>query len=135
MTIRTINMPSKIGYGILLPAAVFLAYQFALIETTRDDGTWAGITLFFGLAWIMPGILLMNCWLIPFQWQRKRSAFLAGMMLPIVIGIFELFWLLGSGKEATILSTLLKWPALSLFLLFVPLIASIAYTVIRRGDH
>lgn len=51
MTIRTINMSGKIGYGILLPAAIFLAYQFVSIEATRGDGTWAGKTLFFGWAW------------------------------------------------------------------------------------
>lgn len=131
-----LSITTKIGYGILLPSLAFLAYQFTLIETTRGDGSWAGITLFFGLAWIMPGLLLMNCWVIPLRWQQKRSVFFSGLILPFVIGIAELIWLHGSSEMAIAIQTVLFGSSirirLFILLLFAPLVASIAHAAMRR---
>jgi hypothetical protein len=130
---------AKIGYGILLPIAVFLAFQFALIESTRGDGTFTGMLLFFGLAWILPAMVVMNCWVIPLRWRRKRSVFLAGLLLPCVIGAVEALFAHPPSMMKKINGELyLGSPfqvKLYICLLFVQLAVSIVYALRRRGKN
>jgi hypothetical protein len=94
-TNHQVSTPSKIGYGILLPEIVFVAYQLILIGSTSGTGSWDGMGVFFGSVFIVPGLLVANCWVIPIHWEQKGSAFLAGLMTPAVIGAIEFFWLYG----------------------------------------
>jgi hypothetical protein len=137
---RQVSTLSKIAYGLLLPDAVFIAYQFILIGSISGTGSWDGMLIFYGSLFIVPGQLAANCWVIPFQWGRKDSVFLAGMMIPAVIGAIEFLWLYGPNKIRWTINSARSAPSfgtcLFVLLLFAPLLISIVYAIRRRlhGD-
>lgn len=128
---------SKIGYGIVLSETVFVAYQLTLIGSTSGTGSWDGMTIFFGTLFIVPGLLVANCWVIPIQWSRRGTIFFAGLMVPAVIGVIEFLWLYGSDKIRWAIKSAMSAPSfgtwLFIFLLFTPLFISIIYAVRSRS--
>lgn len=135
-----VSIPSKIGYGILLPLMIFIVYQFILIGSQDGTGSWDGMSLFFGSLFIVPGLLIANCWVIPIRWSKRRVVFLTGLGLPAVIGAVEFFWLFGPHKlRWAINSTMVApfpWIWLFVVLLFSPLLISVIGAIRRRlhGD-
>lgn len=136
-TTRTINLLSKIGFGILLPAMIFVAYQFILIIWTDHSGSYDGALIIFGFLGV-PGLMVAGCWVIPNQWGRRGSVFLAGLLIPAVVGAVEFFWLWAPINTRVAIGTTIGEPYfvwmlwLFGFLMFVPLFISIAYAIRRR---
>lgn len=127
---------AKIGYGILLSDIVFVAYQFILIKSTEGSESWDGMLIFFGTLFIAPGLLVANCWVIPYPWKRKGIAWLAGLMIPAVIGAIEFLWLHGPDKVRWAIKSAMAaplWVWLFILLPFVPLLISVMYTIRRRS--
>lgn len=135
-----ISTLSKIGYGILLPNIIFVAYQYILINSTSGSGSWDGMTIFFGSLFIVPGLLVANCWVTPIQWRRKSSIFVAGLMIPAVIGAISFLWLYGPDKIRWAIKSIKAAPPLEVWLFillfFAPLLISVIYAIRRRfhGD-
>jgi hypothetical protein len=138
-SVNGVSFAAKIGFGILLPVATFVAYQLALIGSTSGTGSWDGMTIFFGSIVIVPGLLVLNCWVIPVRWVQKRLVFLAGAMLPAVIGFVEYFWLHGPYKIRGAINAAFvapgTWIWFFIIMLFAPLIVSLAYALTRRRKH
>lgn len=61
--------------------------------------------IFFGSLVIVPGLLVLNGWVIPVRWGRRRCVFLAGVMLPVVIGVIEYFWLHGPSRTRSAINS------------------------------
>lgn len=136
MTNYTISVPGKIGYGILLPEIVFVICQFALIGSKSGTGSWDGMSIFFGSIFIVPGLLLANCWVIPIRWKKRRGVFIAGLGIPALIGAIEYLWLLGPSKIRWAINSIMAgsfpWIWLIVLLLFMPLFISVIYAIRRR---
>lgn len=126
------SLGARLGYGVLLPVTVFIGHQFALIESTSGTGSWDGMSLFFGSLVIVPGLVLLNGWVIPLQWKRRLTVLLAGLLLPASIGLTEYVWLYGpSPMRAAINAAFVApfiWVWAFTLLLCVPLV-----TVILRA--
>jgi hypothetical protein len=135
-SLNKVSLVAKIGLGILLPVATFVGYQAALIGSTSGTGSWDGMGIFFGSIVIVPGLLVLNCWVIPVRWVKKRSVFLAGAMLPAVIGFVEYFWLHGPYKIRGAINAVFvapgTWIWFFIIMLFTPLIVSLTYALARR---
>ncbi len=138
-SVNKVSLVAKIGLGILLPVATFVAYQTALIGSTSGTGSWDGMGIFFGSIVIVPGLLVLNCWVIPVRWVQKRSVFLAGAMLPAAIGLVEYLWLHGPYKIRGAINAAFvapgTWIWFFIIMLFAPLIVSLAYALARRRKH
>ncbi|HRD50311.1 MAG: hypothetical protein JNK95_03640 [Candidatus Competibacter sp.] len=130
------SLVARIGYGVLLPVAVFISYQFTLIESTSGTGSWDGMGLFFGSLFIVPGLVLLNGWVIPLRWERRLALFLAGLILPAVVGLAEYGWLYGpSPIRAAINAAFVApfvWVWVFAFLLCAPLGTVILRAIWRR---
>jgi|GEM_PF-1797605 hypothetical protein len=137
-TNHQVSTLSKIGNGIVLPDTVFVAYQIILIGSTNGTGSWDGMLIFFDSLFIVPGLLVANCWVILNQWGRRISVFVAGLMIPAVIGAIEFLWLYGPDKTRWAIDSARLAPSrgiwLFILLLFAPLLISIIYAVCR-GSH
>jgi hypothetical protein len=133
----SVSLVAKIGFGILIPVVFFVGYQLALIGSTSGTGSWDGMSLFFGSLVIVPGLLVVNCWVLPLRWKRKFTLFFAGMMLPAAIGLVEYLWLQGPTKARAAINGAFVAPCIWIWLFgvafFVPLIVSVTHAVIRRG--
>jgi hypothetical protein len=134
-----VSTTTRIAYGILLPLVVFIVYQFILIGSQSGTGSWDGMSLFFGSIFIVPGLLLANCWVIPTRWGGRMAVLLAGLGLPTVVGVVEFFWLYGPDKIRWAINSIMvapfPWIWLFIVLLFMPLLISIVYAARRRWSH
>ena len=135
VTNRGVSAAAKIGYGILLPLVGFIACQLALIGSTNGTGSWDGIGIVFSSLVSVPGLLVINGWVLPLRWDRRRSVLLAGLVLPAVIGAVEYLWLHGPYKmrgaiNAAFVSPFV-WVWLFIILLCAPLAVSLTYAVVR----
>jgi hypothetical protein len=129
---KTIPFAAKLGYGIAVPLTVFLAYQYALIESTSGTGSWDGMSIFFGSLIIVPALLAANGWVIAIRWRRRFWVSVAGMVLPLLVAVPEYLYLYGPHKRAIHNAFhgghVAVW--LFVFLLFLPL-----FVVIVRAVH
>jgi hypothetical protein len=130
------SFKARVGYGILLPLAAFLGFQYELIESTRGDGTFAGMGLAFGLFWIVPALLVMNGWVVPIAWQSRLTVFIAGTMLPSAIGVAEFLLVHPQQFMRNINGRLYQFTPfqfkLFVVLLFVPMVVSLIYAAMRK---
>jgi len=131
-----VSKGGKIGIGIMLPTTVFVAWQVVLIESTRGHGGWAGMGLAFGSFVLVPGLLIANCWVLPWAWRRRRALFLSGLVLPGAIGILEYVLIRGeSSAVRTPVDALFAPPFAGLWsivvLMFLPLLLSVALAIAR----
>lgn len=125
---------ARMGYGVALPLAAFIAYQFLLIESTSGTGSWHGMSIFFSSLFSVPVLLAANCWVIAFRWGGKLGAFLAGMALPLVVMVPEYMYLDGRYHQAihNAVSGGHRVVWLFVFLPFLPLLVAILHAICRR---
>lgn len=134
-----ISFLSKLVFGWLLWMIVFVACQMLLIGSTSGTGSWEGMTIFFGSLFMVPGLFVANCWVLPLRWSQRSSVFLAGLLLPAAMGLVEYLFLYGprtlrgSFHAAFVSPFLWLWGAVILF--FLPLLASVAYAINRRKKN
>jgi hypothetical protein len=129
----SISLASKVFFGWFLSIIVFVAYQMLLIGSTSGTGSWDGMTIFYGSIFIVPGLFVANCWVLPLQWPHRSSIFLASLSLPAVIGLVEYAFLYGGPNirrmiHAAFVAAFI-WVWVCIILLFMPLLASVAYAV------
>lgn len=130
-----VSILAKIVNAILVPDLLFIAGQAALVESTSGTGSWDGMGIAFGSLVLVPGLLVLNCWVMPLRWQRKLRVFIAGLLIPAFISLTEYLWLHGPRPlraamyHASVAPFLWFW--FYGFLLFVPLLASLSFAVMR----
>jgi hypothetical protein len=134
--IVTLSSAAKFTYGILLPLAIFIAYQFALIGSDDGNGSWDGMYIFFGSLVLVPALLVANCWVIPVRWRQRRRVFAAGMALPCLIAVPEYLFMHGPlSVQASILKASKMEVLLFIALLYLPLLVAIIHAVYRRATR
>lgn len=120
----------KFSYGVVLPVAVLVLYQMALLESLSGTGSWDGILLGLGLIFIVPGMLAANCWVLAWPWAARHRLFAAGLALPFVLALVEYLWLYGGSTTRQVINGALLgsffWPRLFGALMFLPLAVSLA---------
>jgi hypothetical protein len=94
------------------------------------------MSIFFGSIFIIPGLLIANCWVVPIQWGKRSAVYFSGLAIPAEIGAIEYFWLFGPDKIRWAINSVNVAPFPWIWL-FVPLLISIIYAVRRRlhGDR
>jgi len=127
----TISNSAKVWFGILLPVLLFIANQAALLGATSGGGSWDGMALGLGSLVLIPGLPVLNCWVIPIRWIRRLSVFLAGMILPTLIGIVEYLWLLGPYEIRGALNSTIVAPYIWIWLFVLVLCTPLTVSMIR----
>jgi len=132
--VYTVSVRARIGNGVLLPLALFLLWQFALIESTRGTGSWAGMLVFFGSLVLVPALLVLDLWVLAVPWRGHFRAFFAGLALPAVVGAIEGWAMFASGSPQQALNRLIEHPLAPLIpiLMGAPLIAAVTHLVMRK---
>ncbi len=127
---------AKFGYGLALPVLVLFLCQVLLLLSLSGSGSWDGMGLGLATLFILPGMLVANCWVLPWPWTTRRQLFAAGLALPALLVLAEFLWLYGGPARRLIHAAFVApflWVWLFFLLLFVPLIASLVYAVRRRS--
>lgn len=131
-----LSLWKRLWWGNLLPHAVSLAAVVAAILLIGSGREFAPIV---GLAFAVGGLppnLLLGCWVLFVRWHRRRSALLAGLLVPVVFNVivFRSVYHSGPGKRNS--ESLLKawaWP-LEAFMrdpkIALPMAAAVAAIVI-----
>ncbi|HUN68944.1 MAG TPA: hypothetical protein VMU46_09105 [Burkholderiales bacterium] len=132
-----VSVLARIGNGVLLPLALFLLWQFALIESTRGTGSWAGMLIFFGSLILVPALVVLDLWVLAVPWRGHFRAFFAGLALPAVVGAIEAWAMFASGSPQQALERLAVHPLAPLvpILMCAPLIAAVTHLVMRKKKH
>lgn len=125
-----------LGWGLILPVASLVAFDVAIGEASRGTGgfeaAWLAIVGFF----VVPGMLLANCWLFFVRWSRRARVFLAGLVLPTLMGGAEAALMHGSrgfdrwANSVSVQLPWLRWAFLAVF--FLPLL-TLALRSLARG--
>lgn len=124
---QAVSGAAKLSYGILLPILLFVFYQLVLIGSKDGSGSWDGMSIFFGSLFIVPALLIANCWVLFIAWTRKFSLILAGILLPTVIGAMEFFWMHGPSRIHSAINAAFVAPFAWLWLLAILLFAPLAF--------
>jgi len=129
-----VSVLARIGNGVLLPVALFVGWQFLLIETTRGSGSWAGMMVFYVSLALVPALLVLNLWVLGVRWRGHFRVLFAGLALPVFVGLLELLALHGSTSQQRALDRFVDHPLAPLLpiLLCAPLIAAIVHAILRR---
>ena len=132
--VPAVSVRARAGNGVLLPMVPFVLWQFALMESTRGTGSWAGMLVFFGSLFLVPALLVLNLWVLAVPWRGHFRAFFAGLALPALVGALEAWAMMGSGSAQQALNRLIDHPLAPLvpILMCAPLIAAITHLVMRR---
>ena len=88
----------RILFGIVLPVLVLVAVIFVLLASAPRGGEkwgyrWLGL-LGFSL-YVVPSVILLNCWLLCVRWQKCKAAFLAGMPIAAIAAIWAVLYFYG----------------------------------------
>jgi hypothetical protein len=128
-----ISVLARIGNGVLLPVVVFVGWQYLLIASTSGTGSWAGMTIFFASLAVVPGLLVLDLWVLGVRWRGHFRAFFAGLALPAVVGAFETWLLYGPKSQHRSLNSFLETPyaPLAAIALCVPLIVVLVRQLVR----
>lgn len=126
---------ARMGYGVLLPVMVFIGYQFALIGSTSGTGSWDGMSLFFGSLFLVPGLVLLNGWVVPLRWKRGLAPFLAGLILPAIIGLTEYGWLYGPSPIRAAVNAAFVAPFVWVWAFLCLLCAPLGAVILRAVWH
>jgi hypothetical protein len=124
------------GWGLLLPVASLIAFDVALGEASRGTGGFEAAWLVIVGVFIVPGMFVANCWLFFVRWSGRAKLFLAGLVLPGLMGTVQAVLLYGNrdvGRWVNgLLSRLpwLQWAFLAMFL--VPLATLALRSLVRR---
>ncbi len=135
-TVPALSGFAKLSYGLVLPVLVLFLCQVALLLSLSGSGSWDGMGLVLATLFILPGMLLANCWVLPWRWTTRGQLFAAGLALPAVLVLAEFLWLHGGPVRRLINAAFVApflWVWLFFLLLFVPLIASLVYAARRRS--
>jgi hypothetical protein len=125
-----------LGYGLLLPVAGLIAFDFALGEASRGKGGFEAAWLVILGVFVVPGLLVANCWLFFVRWAGRARVFLAGLALPALIGAAQVVILYGPrdfgrwGNAVLTARPWLLWVFLALF--FTPLLALVLRQLVRH---
>ena len=125
-----------LGYGLLLPVAGLIAFDFMLGEMSRGKGGFEAALLLVIGVFIVPGLLVANCWLFFVRWSNRALVFLAGSVLPALVGATQAVILYGPrdfdrwSKSMLDARPWLWWAILAL--LFAPLMALALRQLARR---
>lgn len=123
-----VSMVARIGYGLILPLVVFVAFQFMLLATNPRPDSWGGMGLFFASLLAFPILLAANVWVLVPRWRRRHAAFLAGTALPLTVMVPSALFALGTDFRLVI-PLYGPWGALYA----VPLVAAFVVTRWRRA--
>lgn len=129
-----ISVPARLGNGVLLPMALFVLWQFALIASTSGTGSWAGMTVFFSSLITVPALIVLDLWVLAVRWRGHFGAFFAGLALPAAFGALEALVMYGSRRTLAPLESALESP-LAPFVgiaFAVPLIVAVTLAIGRR---
>ena len=125
-----------IGYGLLVPVAVLVAFDFILGEASRGKGGFEAAWLVIVGIVIVPGLLVANCWLFFVRWSGRTWVFFAGLVLPTLMGVAQAAFLYGPREFSRWGNAVLTaWPALLwvfLALFFLPLLTLLMRSVLRH---
>lgn len=130
---RAVSGAAKLGYGVLLPAILFIVYQIVLIGSMNSTGGWEGMGIAFGSLVIVPALLIANCWVLFVAWMRRTAVMLAGIALPAVIGTAEYFLLHGPSWIRWAINAAFVAPFTWLWLFAMRLFAPLAFLFIPYG--
>ena len=124
-----------LGFG-LLPVALLVAFDFMLGEASRGKGGFEAAWLIIVGIFIVPGLLIANCWLFFVNWSGRTRVFFAGLALPTVMGAAQTELLYGPREfDRWVNAVLTAWPALLwvfLVLFFLPLLTLLVRSVLHR---
>lgn len=102
-----ISIFSRFLCGVIVPMVVLLAFELLLFQTALGKGERAGFAS-MGIAFVsftaFPCVMLVNCWTLFVDWNRRLAAFFAGVPVPAAIGVGMAFLVhggMGSEKAAS----------------------------------
>lgn len=129
-----ISLLARLGNGVLLPMALFVLWQFALIASTSGTGSWAGMTVFFSSLVTVPALIVLDLWVLAVRWRSHFRALFAGFALPAAFGALEALVMHGSGRTLAPLESALENPFAPLVAIAfaIPLVAAVTMAVARR---
>lgn len=96
-----LSLRKRLWWGILLPHAISLAAVVAAIFLVGSGREFAPVVgLLFAVGGVPPNLLL-GCWVLFVRWHRRRSALLAGLLVPVVFNVivFRFVYLAGPGRR------------------------------------
>ena len=120
-----------------MPVAGLIVFDFALGEASRGGGGFEAAWLVIVGVFVVPGLLVADCWLFFVPWSGRARVFLAGLALPALMGAVQAMFLYGPRDFSRWGNTVLTaWPGLLwvfLALFFVPLLALALRTLVRHA--
>jgi len=93
VTVRT-----KLTLGVMLPAGALLLFDLLLLRSVGGKGEdlgFAGMALYFRSFITVPAVLIASALLMRRDWKSKGAVFLAGMLPPTVVAVYEFISLYG----------------------------------------
>jgi len=131
-----VSRKAILGFGLLLPVAALVACDFIMGEASRGKGGFEAAWLLIVGIFIVPGLLIANCWLFFVRWPGRLQVFFAGLVLPAIMGVTQAALLYGPREFNRWVNTVLTaWHALLwvfLALFFLPLLSLLTRSVLRR---
>lgn len=132
---RTLSGAAKFGYGVVVPVALFVAYQALLLLSLDSGGGWDGMAIAFGSLVIVPALLIANCWLLFIAWERRLALVRAGSALPALVGIMELLLTHGPYRIRWAINAAFVAPFFWLWLFTVLIFTPLIVASVRAARH
>ena len=92
----SLRLSTKFWLGAVLPAIGLALVVAAAIATGRDRAE-APMLLFFASLVAVPGVLLLNCWVLFVAWSSGIRMLVAACAIPALVGLGSLLVVHGTG--------------------------------------
>ena len=89
-------MSTKFWLGVVIPA-IGLALVVTAALATGQGKAEAPMLLFFASLVAVPGVLLLNCWVLFVAWSSRIRMLVAACAIPAVVGLGALLVVHGTG--------------------------------------
>jgi hypothetical protein len=93
----SLRVSTKFWLGAFIPA-IGLALVVAAALATGHDKAEAPMLLFFASLVAVPGVLLLNCWVLFVAWSSGIRMLAAACAIPAVVGLGSLLVVHGTGR-------------------------------------
>jgi hypothetical protein len=93
MSVRT-----KVALAIAAPMAAFLLFDALLLTSVAgrgEDLAFAGMALLFRSLLIVPSLIVVNALLTRLTWRSKTALFIAALIPPAVVALYEYYSIYG----------------------------------------
>jgi hypothetical protein len=100
---KKLRTRDRLIFGILLPVLVLIAGMLVIasVDSRAGAAEFAGLGVFLGLVISLPVVLLFNLLFLLLEVETRKSCFLCGMILPMIVFIAAIVYQSGLWDKLT----------------------------------